>query len=53
MIDRAIKIARVFSYFQATAYNSKLIPANLVPKTLERPIATGAQRAENLPWIFD
>jgi len=52
MIDpRNKNVLASFSYFQATAYNSKLIPANLVPKTLNdllRPELKGRKFAVDI-----
>jgi len=52
MIDpRNKNVLAAFSYFQATAYNSKLVPPNLVPKTLEdllRPELKGRKFAVDI-----
>lgn len=52
MIDpRNKNVLAAFSYFQATAYNSKLIPATLIPKKLEdllRPELKGRKFAVDI-----
>ena len=52
MIDpRNKNVLAVFSYFQATAYNSKLVSPNLVPRTLEdllRPELKGRKFAVDI-----